>query len=103
MSGTPRGPMELSVGCRLVLAGAQWQVQEFEPHTGRVLLRRDDGHELATTVRALVNHGDCRPATATAAGPARRRGRQPAGLRSGGHHAAPAAAGQGRRDDRPGR
>jgi len=72
--------MELSVGCRLVLAGAQWQVQEFEPHTGRVLLRRDDGHELATTVRALVNHGDCRPATATAAGPARRRGRQPAGL-----------------------
>ena len=61
MSGTPRGPMELSVGCRLVLAGAQWQVQEFEPHTGRVLLRRDDGHELATTIRALVNHGDCLP------------------------------------------
>ena len=49
MSGTGRGPVELSAGCRLVLAGTQWQVREFEPHTGRVLLRRDDGQELATT------------------------------------------------------
>ena len=53
---------------------------EFEPHTGRVLLRRDDGQELATTVRALVSHGDCRPVPAAAAGLARSRGRQPAGL-----------------------
>ena len=66
MSGTDRGPVELSAGCRLVLAGTQWQVDWFEPHTGRVLLRRDDGQELATTVRALVNHGDCRPAPAAA-------------------------------------
>ena len=49
MSGTGRGPVELSAGCRLVLAGTQWQVDQFEPHTGRVLLRRDDGQELATT------------------------------------------------------
>ncbi|MFI5064144.1 MAG: transposase [Streptosporangiales bacterium] len=80
MSSAARRPVELSAGCRLVLAGTQWQVDQFEPHTGRVLLRRDDGRELATTVRALVNHGDCRPAPAAAAGPCHSRGRQPAGL-----------------------
>ncbi len=80
MSGTARGPVELSAGCRLVLAGTQWQVDQFEPHTGRVLLRRDDGQELATTVRALINHGDCRPVPATAASLSHSRGRQPAGL-----------------------
>ena len=66
MSGTGRGPVELSAGCRLMLAGTQWQVCQVEPHTGRVLLRRDDGQDLATTVRALVNHGDCRPVPAAA-------------------------------------
>ncbi len=45
-----------------------------------MLLRRDDGQELATTVRALVNHGDRRPAAAGAADLACSRGRQPAGL-----------------------
>ncbi len=80
MSAAGRGPVELSAGCRLMLAGTQWQVRQFEPHTGRVLLRRDDGEDLATTVRALVNHGDCRPAPAAGAGPPRSRGRQPAGL-----------------------
>ena len=79
MSGTDRGPVELSAGCRLVLAGTQWQVDWFEPHTGRVLLRRDDGQELATTVRALVSNGDCRAAPAAANSPLSR-GRQPAGL-----------------------
>ena len=62
MSGTGRGPAELSAGSRLVLAGTQWQVLQLEPHTGRVLLRRDGGQEMTTTVRALVNCGDCRPA-----------------------------------------
>ncbi len=80
MSGTGRGPVELSAGCRLVLAGTQWQVDQFEAHTGRVLLRRDDGQELATTVRALVNDRDCRPVPATAAGLSLSLGRQPAGL-----------------------
>jgi hypothetical protein len=80
VSGTPRGPVQLAAGGQLVLAGTQWQVHQFEPHTGRVLLRRGDGEELATTVRALVSHGDCRPAPAAAAAPARSRGRQPAGL-----------------------
>ena len=57
------------------MAGAQ-----VEPHTGRVLLRRDDGEDLATTVRALVNNSDCRPVLAAGAGPPRSRGRRPAGL-----------------------
>ena len=80
MSGTGRGPAGLSPGSRLVLAGVQWQVEEFEPHVGRVLLRRDGGQELATTVRALVNRSDWRPAPAADAGPPHSRGRQPAGL-----------------------
>ena len=62
MNSTGRGLMELSAGSRLVLAGTQWQVLQLEPHTGRVLLRGDGGQEMATTVRALVNCGDCRPA-----------------------------------------
>ena len=61
MSGTGRGLVELSAGSRVVLAGIQWQVRELEPHTGRVLLRRDDGQELSTTIRALISRGDCRP------------------------------------------
>ena len=63
-----------------MLAGIQWRVQEFEPHTGRVLLRRDDGQELSTTIRALVNRSDCRPAPADDEGMQHSRGRQPAGL-----------------------
>src|SRR5260370_32807240 len=69
MSGGPGGPVELSAGSRLVLAGTEWQVERFEPHVGRVLLRRSDGRELATTVRALVNHSDCRPAPPTPPSP----------------------------------
>jgi hypothetical protein len=80
VSGTSRGPVELSAGCRLGLAGIQWQVRQFEPHTGRVLLCRDDGQELVTTVRALVSRGDCRPAPAAGASSPHSRGRQPAGL-----------------------
>lgn len=74
-----RGPLELSAGTALLLEGAEWRVQVFEPSTGRVLLGRHDGQQQATTVRALVNHGDCRPAPATAV-PAHSQGRQPAGL-----------------------
>jgi hypothetical protein len=55
-------------------------VQELEPHAGRVLLRRSDGRELATTIRALVNCGDCRPASAGDEDLPHSRGRQPAGL-----------------------
>ena len=80
MSGEYRGPVELSAGCPIMLAGTQWRVQEFEPHTGRVLLRHNDGRELATTIRALVNRGDCRPAPAGDEDLPHSRGRQPAGL-----------------------
>jgi hypothetical protein len=80
MSGTGRGLVELSAGSRVVLAGTQWQVRELDPHTGRVLLRRDDGQELSTTIRALISRGDCRPIPAGDEGLAHSRGRQPAGL-----------------------
>ena len=80
MSSAGRGPVGLSPGGRLVLAGSQWQVEEFAPHTGRVLLRGGGGQELATTVRALVSQSDCRPTPATDTGPSHSRGRQPAGL-----------------------
>ena len=80
MSGTGRGLVELSAGSRVVLAGTQWQVRELEPQTGRVLLRRDDGQELSTTIRALISRGDCRPVRADDEGLAHSRGRQPAGL-----------------------
>jgi hypothetical protein len=80
VSGAGRRPVELRVGSRLVLAGSQWRVTRFEPHAGRVVLRRDDGQEQATTIRALVNHVDCRPVPAADAGPSHDRGRQPAGL-----------------------
>ena len=80
MSGTGRGLVELSAGSRVVLAGTQWQVRELEPQTGRVLLRRDDGQELSTTIRALISRGDCRPVPADDEGLAHSRGRQPAGL-----------------------
>jgi hypothetical protein len=80
MSGEYRSPVELSAGCPIMLAGTQWRVQEFEPHTGRVLLRRNDGRELATTIRALVNRGDCRPGPAGDEDLPHSRGRQPTGL-----------------------
>ena len=80
MSGPGRGPLTLAAGSWLMLAGARWQVRELEPHTGRVLLRRGDGQDLATTIRALVSRGDCRPAPAGGEGMPHSRGRQPAGL-----------------------
>ncbi|HET9969931.1 MAG TPA: transposase [Streptosporangiaceae bacterium] len=80
MSAAGRGPVELAAGGRITLAGTRWQVREVEPHTGRVLLRRDDGQELSTTIRALVHRGDCRPAPAGGEGMPHSRGRQPAGL-----------------------
>src|SRR5260370_1551733 len=80
MSGGPGGRVELWGGSGLVVAGTEWQVERFEPHIGQVLLRRSDGRELATTVRALVNHSDCRPAAATTPSSSHSRGLRPAGL-----------------------
>ena len=82
MSGTGRGLVELSAGSRVVLAGTQWQVRELEPHTGRVLLRRDDGQELSTTIRALISRGDCRPIPTDDEGLAHRPARRAASMKS---------------------
>jgi hypothetical protein len=78
-----QGPvmLDLSEGARLVLSGEEWEVARFEPYLGRVRLRRTSGRrEEDVTVRALVNHPDCRPSTNTAALPSHSRGRQPAVL-----------------------
>lgn len=75
-----KGPLDLSVGSRLVLNGQEWAVASFLPHVGRVQLRNSRGEELATTVRVLINHPDCRPADHAAGLLACNRGRQLAGL-----------------------
>jgi hypothetical protein len=75
-----RGVLDLSVGSRLVLNGQEWAVASFLPHLGRVRLRNARGEELATTVRVLINHPDCRPVASTAGLAAYNRGRQLAGL-----------------------
>jgi hypothetical protein len=75
-----RGVLDLSVGSRLGLNGQEWAVASFLPHLGRVRLRNARGEELATTVRVLINHPDCRPVASTAGLAAYNGGRQPAGL-----------------------
>ena len=73
-------PLDLSAGAQLVLNGQEWDVASFLPHLGRVHLRNTQGQELATTVRVLINHPDCRPIPGTGELPAYDRGRQPARL-----------------------
>lgn len=79
MSGSETA-LVLAEGYGLVLGGVEWTVAEFRPQVGRVVLRQEDGTELATTIRMLVSHADCRPSTNNPAMPAHSRGRQPAGL-----------------------
>jgi hypothetical protein len=64
----------------VVLNGQEWAIVTFLPHVGRVQLRNLRGEDLATTVRVLINHPDCRPVASTAGLLAYNRGRQPAGL-----------------------
>lgn len=63
-------PLDLSAGAQLVLNGQEWDVASFLPHLGRVHLRNTQGQELATTVRVLINHPDCRPIPGTGELPA---------------------------------
>ncbi len=56
--------LDLSVGHGLVFDGADWTVVSIEPQYGRVVLRASDGHQWRTSIRWLVNHPDCRSATA---------------------------------------
>jgi hypothetical protein len=67
MSAAVRYPvtLDLSEGSRLVLDGDEWEVTCFQPHMGRVRLQLTTGArrglEQDVTVRALLNHRDCRP------------------------------------------
>jgi hypothetical protein len=75
-----RRPLNDPPGLARALLAGTLQVRELEPDADRVLLRSDDGQELATTVRALVSRDDCRPAPDAGASLPHSRGRQPAGL-----------------------
>jgi hypothetical protein len=85
MSAAVRYPvtLDLSEGSRLVLDGDEWEVTCFQPHMGRVRLQLTTGArrglEQDVTVRALLNHRDCRPSTNAKGLPVSSRGRQPAG------------------------
>jgi hypothetical protein len=62
--------LDLTVGAALVIAGRQWSVESFEPQFGQVLLRREDGERMRSTVRALLNDSACRAVPATTPGAA---------------------------------
>jgi hypothetical protein len=75
MSG-PALLVDLTPGAQVLLDGVEWTVTSLAPHLGEVVLRRADGAQRCTTVRALVNDPGCRQSAGSAAG----RGRQPVTL-----------------------
>ncbi len=54
------GLLDLSVGSRLTLEGAEWTVESVQPQVGQVVLVSGDGQWQQTTIRRLVNHPDRR-------------------------------------------
>jgi hypothetical protein len=59
---------DLTPGARLSLDGVEWTVTEFAPQYGRVVLGTDDGEQLTTTVRDLLNRpGGSRTGNTTSA------------------------------------
>jgi hypothetical protein len=52
--------LDLSEGRELVLDGTPWTVRAFQPHRGHIELVGANGAEQSTSVRALMNHRDCR-------------------------------------------
>jgi hypothetical protein len=65
--------VRLSAGARLMLDGAEWEVEECLPQSGRVVLRGADGQRRPATIRTLVNDPGLRPVPVpAAAGPAGR-------------------------------
>ncbi|MFD3553343.1 transposase [Streptomyces goshikiensis] len=73
--------LDLSLGSELIVNGAAWTVERFEPQVGKVVLSRSGQDAWATTVRQLMHHPDCRPSTRTRHDlPAANRGRQPKGM-----------------------
>jgi hypothetical protein len=55
--------LDLALGAALVLDGTEWTVEHAEPHLGRVVLRNGRGERLQTTMRFLMHHPDCHPAS----------------------------------------
>ncbi|MEV6637900.1 hypothetical protein AB0M54_44975 [Actinoplanes sp. NPDC051470] len=70
----PAAPLDVVAGCRLVLHGVAWTVEQVLVHHGRVLLRDEHGERRPASVRELV--AAARPAVT----PGPRAQRQPAGL-----------------------
>ncbi|WP_395298767.1 transposase [Kitasatospora hibisci] len=69
---------DLSPGSELIVNGAEWTVEAFEPQVGKVVLVRPEGTPWLTSVRQLMHHPSCRPSTRTRKDlPAASRGRQP--------------------------
>jgi hypothetical protein len=68
--------LDLAAGSALVLDGAEWIVEQLEPHYGTVVLARRDGQRMRVSVRFLISHPDCRLSSRSAAAAADR-GRQP--------------------------
>src|SRR5689334_4218713 len=62
------GMLDLGAGARLVIDGAAWSVESFEPQFGRVLLCGEDGARMRSSVRTLLNDPGCRPAAPPSAG-----------------------------------
>jgi len=73
--------LDLEVGSGLVLDGAEWAVEQLEPHCGMVMLTGLDGERMRVSFRFLANHPRCLASSRSAAEPAANRGRQAKTLR----------------------
>jgi len=58
--------LDLALDAEVLLDGVEWTVASLAPHLGQVVLRRADGAQHRTTVRALVNDPGCWPVPTTA-------------------------------------
>jgi hypothetical protein len=74
------GRLDLSPGAAVVLDGAEWRVEQAEPHHARVVLVGTAGERMTVSFRFLINHPNCRPSARPSAVSASSRGRQPAWL-----------------------
>lgn len=71
--------LDLSPGATVVLDGTEWTVEQALPQLGFAMLVSASGQRMQATFRFLVGHPSCRQSSRSAALPATRRGRQPAG------------------------
>ena len=61
------GRLDLSPGAAVVLDGAEWLVEQAEPHHARVVLVGSGGARMTVSFRFLINHPNCRPSVRAAA------------------------------------